>query len=723
MNRLADELCDRLGLLADKIHKFIVRNNMYSVTKTRPRLNELPDNIDAVRLMTCRAGLDTVLEKKYIVDILDDGSEQLNEMLGAFWNAVNLMMAAPILMKSDIYSIDGGGWLPPELFLPMIADSIADRFKAVSEIVNRDVFLSDKNEEALFDIYNRMLELDKYGYMKVSRGNFIVGESEKKLNALIGLTDVKSSIRKIKAFAAANKGREDLSLHMCFLGNPGTGKTEVARVIAGILHENGILPSNKVVETDRSGLVAGYVGQTALKTQEIIEQAMGGVLFIDEAYSLIPKDNPSDYGYEAIATLIKAMEDARGRFCVIFAGYRNPMQEMLTANQGLRSRIQFTLDFPNYSRGELKEIAQLMLGNSGYTMSEQAMDKLLDVSDIKRKSLDFANAREVRNILDQVMMCQSLRCAGTNDRELAIADVNAYIKDAKINLPMTGEGHKKQIMTADEELDALVGLTAVKRMVKKIRAYAKRNKDNEDFNLHMCFFGNPGTGKTEVARILSRLLYDAGVLPEAKLCETDAHGLMGKFVGETAPKTLAKINDAMGGVLFIDEAYALTDSDRADGKSASYGDEAVSVLLKEMEDRRGQFCVILAGYRDEMKQMLSANPGFESRIQFTLDFPDFTKDELGEIALRMLEKKHYEITDEALELVLNVCEYYRQQQSFANARTLRNVLDQVIMNQNLRADESGEDEYLIIPADVEDYIADEGIDLNDSLGKMRKIGF
>ena len=718
----ADELCERLGLLADKIHKFIVRNNMYSVTKTRPRLNELPDNIDAVRLMTCRAGLDTVLEKKYIVDILDDGSEQLNEMLGAFWNAVNLMMAAPILMKSDIYSIDGGGWLPPELFLPMIADSIADRFKVASEIVNRDVFLSDKNEEALFDIYNKMLELDKYGYMKVSRGNFIVGESEKKLNALIGLTDVKSSIRKIKAFAAANKGREDLSLHMCFLGNPGTGKTEVARVIAGILHENGILPSSKVVETDRSGLVAGYVGQTALKTQEIIEQAMGGVLFIDEAYSLIPKDSPSDYGYEAIATLIKAMEDARGRFCVIFAGYRNPMQEMLTANQGLRSRIQFTLDFPNYSRGELKEIAHLMLGKSGYTISEQAMDKLLDITDIKRKSSDFANAREVRNILEQVMMCQSLRCAGTNDRELAIADVNSYIKDAKINLPTTGEGHKKQIMTADEELDALVGLTAVKRMVKKIRAYAKRNKDSEDFNLHMCFLGNPGTGKTEVARILSRLLYDAGVLPEAKLCETDAHGMMGKFVGETAPKTLAKINDAMGGVLFIDEAYALTDSDRADVKAASYGDEAVSVLLKEMEDRRGQFCVILAGYRDEMKQMLSANPGFESRIEFTLDFPDFTKDELGEIALRMLEKKHYEITDEALELVLNVCEYYRQQQNFANARTLRNVLDQVIMNQNLRADESGEDEYLIIPADVEDYIADEAIEFGKASGGNR-IGF
>ena len=120
--------------------------------------------------------------------------------------------------------------------------------------------------------------------------------------------------------------------------------------------------------------------------------------------------------------------------------------------------------------------------------------------------------------------------------------------------------------------------------------------------------------------------------------------------------------------------------------------------------------------------MLSANPGFESRIEFTLDFPDFTKDELGEIALRMLEKKHYEITDEALELVLNVCEYYRQQQNFANARTLRNVLDQVIMNQNLRADESGEDEYLIIPADVEDYIADEAIEFGKASGGNR-IGF
>lgn len=149
-------------------------------------------------------------------------------------------------------------------------------------------------------------------------------------------------------------------------------------------------------------------------------------------------------------------------------------------------------------------------------------------------------------------------------------------------------------------------------MVKKIKAYAKRNQGQEDFNLHMCFYGNPGTGKTEVARILSRILYNAAVLDEAKLIETDAHGLLGKFVGETASKTQQKINESMGGVLFIDEAYALTNTASHTGGNTGYGEDAIAVLLKEMEDRRGQFCVILAGYKNEMKEMLSSNPGMES---------------------------------------------------------------------------------------------------------------
>ena len=178
---------------------------------------------------------------------------------------------------------------------------------------------------------------------------------------------VLSFIMILTVYALANKGSDALNIHMCFYGNPGTGKTEVARIIAGILYEAKILPTKKVVEVDRGGLVGQYVGETPQKTMHAIERAMGGVLFIDEAYALIPKDGGAwDYGQEAVATLIKAMEDYRGKFCVILAGYKNQMMEMLSSNPGFVSRIQFELDFPNYDRGELEQITRFMLQKRKY---------------------------------------------------------------------------------------------------------------------------------------------------------------------------------------------------------------------------------------------------------------------------------------------------------------------------------------------------------------------
>lgn len=239
----------------------------------------------------------------------------------------------------------------------------------------------------------------------------------------------------------------------------------------------------------------------------------------------------------------------------------------------------------------------------------------------------------------------------------------------------------------------------------------------------MCFYGSPGTGKTEIARIISRLLYEVGVLEEAKLVETDTYGLLGTCVGETAPKTMKKIEEAMGGVLFVDEAYSLAGTNLPEARARSnYGDEALAVLLKEMEDRRGRFCVIFAGYKDEMQKMLSANPELNSRIQFKLDFPDYTREELGDIALTFLKKKGYEITGEALSLVLDISGYERKRPNFANARTVRNILDQVIMNQNLRTEDDDGD-HTVALQDVEDYLEEETIDLHAPTEGVRTIGF
>ena len=245
-----------------------------------------------------------------------------------------------------------------------------------------------------------------------------IAKLREELNSLIGLDLVKREVDNLINLVTINKLRrdhglkvEELSLHMVFSGNPGTGKTTVARIMSRIYRSLDILSKGHLVEVDRSGLVAGYVGQTALKTQEAVQKALGGVLFIDEAYALTTR-GPQDYGQEAVETLLKAMEDHRDDLIVIVAGYIELMEEFVESNPGLESRFNRFIHFPDYTVEEMMGIFRMRCDKAGYTLAPEAGDELKRILAEKSKdSIGFGNARGVRNLFEKALSRQANRLA------------------------------------------------------------------------------------------------------------------------------------------------------------------------------------------------------------------------------------------------------------------------------------------------------------------------
>ncbi|MBR5302903.1 MAG: AAA family ATPase [Clostridia bacterium] len=241
------------------------------------------------------------------------------------------------------------------------------------------------------------------------------------LDGLIGLDGVKREVHSLINLIKVRKMREqhglkvmDMSFHMVFTGNPGTGKTTVARLVARIYKQLGFLSQGQLIETDRSGLVAGYVGQTAGKATEVVKSALGGILFIDEAYALARKGMDNDFGREAIDTLVKLMEDNRDDLVVIVAGYTDEMHDFLTSNPGLISRFNKYIDFPDYTDDELMAILAMNAKKQGYTIDDEAnaeVRKMLEGMSVSDR-LDFGNARGMRNTLEKLVQEQANRLAG-----------------------------------------------------------------------------------------------------------------------------------------------------------------------------------------------------------------------------------------------------------------------------------------------------------------------
>ena len=262
----------------------------------------------------------------------------------------------------------------------------------------------------------------------------------KDLNELVGLKEIKEQINDLVSLLRFNKKTNicinDFSLHMCFLGNPGTGKTTVARLITDILFNLGYIKQNKLTEVAAKDLVAGYIGQTALKTYDLVSSAFGGVLFIDEAYSITNgKDgNKSDFGSECIATLLKLMEDYRDKLIVIFAGYNDEMKDFLESNPGLTSRIGYKIEFPDYSIDELVQIFMDLLHKNNMTVSEKAIEKLKPIIEKSSKNKNFGNGRYIRNIFQKILIEHARNLDEKNiDENLFLTDDVFLITENDIN--------------------------------------------------------------------------------------------------------------------------------------------------------------------------------------------------------------------------------------------------------------------------------------------------
>ena len=506
------------------------------------------------------------------------------------------------------------------------------------------------------------------------------------LDKLTGLKSVKDDVLGLVNFLKFEQMRRarglkanEMSLHMVFAGNPGTGKTTVARLIGDLYRALGLLKRGHLVETDRSGLVAGYIGQTAIKTAEIIKSALGGVLFIDEAYTLSVADSPTDFGKEAIDTLLKTMEDQRGELVVIVAGYPERMKQFIDANPGLQSRFNKYLTFEDYGPEELVAIFKSLCKSADYALSMEALQALQRVigDAYSNRTNQFGNARFVRNLFENSVNRLATRVSALpqiSDDALITFQADDLIEpDAKLDLT------KDNVSTLLDQLNQLTGLKSVKDEVLGLVNFLKfeqlrkaRGMKASEMSLHMVFAGNPGTGKTTVARLVANLYRALGLLKSGHLWRPPL-GLVAGYVGQTAIKTAKIIATALGGVLFIDEAYTLSVADSPN----DFGREAIDTLLKMMEDHQGELVVIVAGYPELMKQFIDANPGLQSRFNKYLMFEDYGPDELVTIFNALCGSADYTVSTEARSTLRKVIDeaYSNRTKQFGNARFVRNLFE------------------------------------------------
>lgn len=516
------------------------------------------------------------------------------------------------------------------------------------------------------------------------------------LDKLVGLFPIKEQLKRFVAIATQQQkdiqqGREvqPLTTHMLFLGNPGTGKTEVARLVGRYLRAIGLRTGGAFVEISRTDLASEFnPGECIRRMRDAIDRAEGGVLFVDEAYQLAG----DEWMQGALETLMKDMEDRRASMTVILAGYEDRMQELWSVNQGFRSRIPESnwFRFPDYTTSELTEIWRRMCGSRHLQISEGASIAAARYIEAEVRRSRFGNARGVRNMVEQV--AQTCAQRGT---------------------PLIVEGCLPPIAKYDGERvtellgslrDDLVGVANLHVHLEKIARRAKQAEQQgrafEGF-LHSRFVGPPGTGKTSAAMKMGELLFAMGLVSRGHVHVVNPVGdLISPYVGEYAERVADHFQQARGGILFVDEAYQLAEQEQ--------GRLVIHQIVQTLTSPGfADTVVVLAGYRDAMNSLMAANPGLMSRIPNEVVFEELTNEELVELFERMLSHRQLVVQeadrDEVVRRLVYRLSELRCDPNFASARTLHGVLQEVQDRQCLRIEASDARQRMrIVPSDIAD---------------------
>jgi len=531
-----------------------------------------------------------------------------------------------------------------------------------------------------------------------------------RLNSMQGVEPVKTRLHKMIALKQESMGQEKINmqpgslwtvnrlvpeepkmkkniinLHLVLKGNPGTGKTTVAKLMGEIFRDAGFLELGHVVKASREDLVGEYVGHTAIKTSQKIKEAMGGVLFIDEAYSLIEKGE-SDFGPEAVVTILEAMENHKGEFSVVVAGYPDRIDNFLDSNPGLRRRFgeKNILTIPDYPPELLHKIFVKATSEKERSLCDTLRQALPDFFSNwygARDQKSFGNAGAVNNLIEAMEENRA-------ERELMLKnnhDKSEQFVLAAEDIPQHLQCHLKprELATVEDalvRLNGLIGLTEVKEWVRRNTYYIRWQQEQRERGGadvikvagHYVFTGNPGTGKTTVARVWGSILHLLGLIGRNEVLEIRPTDLIDKALGETGQKSRRIYEKALGGVLFIDEAHQLASED-------SLGRPAIRELVPFMLNNKDNVCVIVAGYPEAMERFLDVDSGLRSRFTDILHFDDFNEDELYSIYTSLLSQNQEHQGPGLENYIQQLFSMWiaDKDKHFGNARDVNNLLEKM----------------------------------------------